>query len=376
MKITVARPAIAEAMKILARIVESRTTIPILSHARLIAAGGHLKITTSDTEIEVTCDLDAETHVGGGACVSARLLADIVARANGGEIRMEMTGHGQLSVKGQSVAYRLDTLPAEDFPVIATDRDGVASLSMPGATLATALTATVFAAGDDPTRFYLMGVYLTSTAEETIFVAVDGHRLSRWARPRDETEAYPSVIIPTKTARLMAQMAADRARVDLEISETKIRATFGRATLISKLIDGTFPDFERVIPREQPLIWTVPRAALAEAIERTLIIAGDKERGLRIGLEPDCIHLSSRKSEGRDTLDLPGGGTATLSIGAQGRFLTDALAAIGGDQVVIRCTDPQTPLRIERAGGIEDGATHIVIVMPLRLPDEIEGGEG
>ena len=368
MSFTITKKALVDAMAFLARVAEKRNTIPILSHVRMEVDGPRLTLTATDLDIEAKTTVEVEAKGRSTVTVQAHMLHDIARKiADDGKISLSWEEHGSQAVLVSGRArFKLNVLPADDYPDLsAGDMQSRFRLSAP--TLALMLEKVSFAISTEETRYYLNGVYLHHTDGKLVAVATDGHRLSRmWVAAPDGAEAMPGVIIPRKTVHEIARMMKDAEQdVELEFSASKCRIILGSKTLTSKLIDGTFPDYERVIPRNNAKHMLVPREDLSKAVERVSIVSAEKSRSLRLDVKAGSLTL---------TMNNPDNGTAEdevpvdykaddITIGFNSNYLGEALNTLGGDDITFSFDTAGSPTLL--TSSTHDNLT--VVIMPMRV---------
>ncbi len=357
------------------RVVERRNTIPILSNVLLRASGDTLTLKATDLDLEVLETVPAEIGRAGGTTVPAHMLYDIVRKLpDGSEVQLETAPDGQtLLVRSGRSSFALQMLPETDFPDLTTGEFPV-RFQIAAPVFKSLIDRTQFAISTEETRYYLNGIYLhTPTIEgRTLLraVATDGHRLARaqTAVPAG-ADGMPGIIIPRKTVGEIQKLldGADAASTaDIEISDTKIRVTFGSVVLTSKLIDGTFPDYARVIPQNNDKALKVDRATFSNAVDRVLTIASERGRAVKLSLAEDG-RLSL-------TVNNPDSGSATeeidvdyqqapLDIGFNSRYLLDIAGQLKTATALFRFADPGSPTLIQDEG--DDEALYVL--MPMRV---------
>jgi len=374
MKLTVEKDALVRALGRLHRIVERRNTVPILSNVLLSCSDGKLALRVTDLDIEATDTVAAEVSEPGATSVPAFTLNDIVRKLpDGGQITFSLDGsEPRLHLRAGRSRFQLPCLSAADFPSLESgDLPFVFDLAR--AELRGLLEKVQPSISTEETRYYLNGVYLHVLAgpdgvHRIRGVATDGHRLGLASLPAPAgSEGMPGVIVPRKTVGELLRLADDSVEtVSIEVSRSKLRARFGNVVLVTKLIDGTFPDYERVIPRGNDKVVLTQRAALASAIDRVSTVATERGRGISVALDAGVAVLS---------MTSPDSGSATeefaveyadapLTIGFNSRYLMDVLAAFDGEQVEVRLGDAGGPAIVQGPGG---GGDLLYVLMPMRV---------
>lgn len=370
MKITLPRAALFAALGQVKAAVKTRNTIPILGNVRLDADAAGLALTATDLDIEIKTRIDGEARLQGATTVPARMLHEIVRKMpDKAAITLDADGP-TLTVTGGASRFALASLPATDFPDL-TAGTFPHRLELPAATLARLIGMTAFAISAEETRYYLNGIYLhTRTGDDGPMlraVATDGHRLARAeiAAPLG-SDGMPGVILPTKAIERLRDLAkSHEGNIAIEISPTKIRATAGATTLTSKLIDATFPDYDRVIPRGNDKRLAVDRATIAGAIDRVSTIASDKSRAVRIEIEAERLTMrvvNVDAGQAEETVDATLSGEP-ITIGFNSRYFAQIVDTLACDRLDIAIGDVGAPILITNP---QDASVEIVL-MPMRV---------
>jgi DNA polymerase III subunit beta len=378
MKLTLERGALLKALNHATSVVEKRTTIPILTHVMLIAEGDTLQLKATDLDIEIVEAVKAEIAAPGGCTVSAEMIYNIVRKLpEGAEITLatDAKNEGRVTLRAGHARFSLAALPADDFPDLGAS-ELPHSFSLPAKSLVKLIEKTRFAISTEETRYYLNGIYLHAigSGDEGVLraVATDGHRLAQIdvSLPVG-AEGIPGVIVPRKTIGEMLKLIADLdADVGLELSENKIRITT-RATdgspqviLTSKLIDGAFPDYGRVVPQGNNKIMQVLNSDFIRAVDRVSTLSVDKGRAVKLNIAPDSLILSvNNPDSGSAVEELAAVYTDTpLEIGFNSRYLLDIAAEIEGGHIIFILSDPSSPTIVKDEGN--DSALYVL--MPMR----------
>lgn len=373
MKVTVERSAFLKSLNHVQSVVERRNTIPILSNVMIEAGKGHLKLTATDLDIEIVETLAADVIRNGAATAPAHMLYDIVRKLpEGAQVQAELltAEGGRLAVSSGSVRFELACLPKEDFPQMASGAMPF-RFRLPKDDLKKLIDRTRFAISTEETRFYLNGIYLHAHKDgkhgEMRAVATDGHRLARFQLELPEGAAeMPGVIVPRKTIGELRRLLDDiEGAVDVSLSDTKIQFATDGVELTSKLIDGTFPDYQRVIPSANDKVLTLDSHEFAQAVDRVSTISADKTRAVKLGIGKDKLTLSVvNPDSGTATEELGASYTASpLDIGFNARYLLDITGQIGGKDVRFLLSDAGSPTLIEDS---EDKGT-LYVLMPMRV---------
>ena len=369
MHVTLERSVLLKALSHVHSVVERRNTLPILSNVLIEAEGAALRLMATDLDLQIVESVPASIQAAGATTVSAHTLFDIARKIpDGAEVSLKL-GDGKLQVSAARSNFTLPTLPRDDFPAIA-DEALPFGFSLPAATLRQMIDKTRFAISTEETRYYLNGILLHVTDEARPMlraVATDGHRLARVAIPRPEgAVGMPDAIVPRKAVaevRKLLDEAEDS--VDVALSPSKIRFVFDNATLTSKLIDGSFPDYSRVIPTANDRLLKLDPKQLAEGVDRVSAVAAEKTRAVKLALQPGKVQLSVTSAETGNALEEIEAdyGAEPFDVGFNARYLVDILGQIEGDEVELHMADSAAPTLIRAA----TDETALYVLMPMRV---------
>jgi len=367
MKFSMERAALLSALGHVQNVVERRNTIPILSNVLMHAEGDSINFVATDLDIEVSESINASIEVPGDITAPAHTLYDIARKLpDGAEVSLMIGADGRLDVDAGRSHFTLPLLPAGDFPKMTAD--GFTHEFKLGATdLARLIDKTKFAISTEETRYYLNGIYFHAIDGKLRAVATDGHRLAlaEMSIPGG-AEGLPGIIIPRKTVaelrRLIDGLSDD---IELSVSEAKIRFKVGSAILTSKLIDGTFPDYDRVIPKGNDKELVIDNKVFSSAVDRVATISAEKSRSVKLTLEKDALALAVNNPEhGNANEDLAVDYSYDpLEIGFNAKYLLDVSGQIEGRDVHIHLSDPASPALVKDA---EDPGA-LFVLMPLRV---------
>ena len=375
MKLTIERSALIKALGHVQSVVERRNTIPILSNVLLSADKGAVAFSATDLDVEIVDETAAQVNGGGQITAPAHTLYEIVRKLpEGADVELKFNGEDpRLSISAGRSRFNLPVLPAGDFPVMSGDGLS-APITVDTNDLIRLIDKTRFAISTEETRYYLNGLYLHTVNEGGVTklraVATDGHRLALAEMPAPEGAAgAPGVIVPRKTVQEARRLLEDAGEtVQLQLSAAKVRFEFGRAALTSKVIDGSFPDYMRVIPRDNQKVALIDNKLFADAVDRVATISAEKSRSVKLALgarqgDPDRAQHGSRPSGGggRDRLRRrrPSRSASTPAT------CSTSPARFGGETAEFRFADPASPtlvldpdrprraLRADAAAGVE-----------------------
>jgi DNA polymerase-3 subunit beta len=372
MKLTIERAALIKALGHVQSVVERRNTIPILSNVLLSADKGGLAFSATDLDMEIIDETNANVAGAGQITAPAHTLYEIVKKLpEGADVELKFQGEDpRLTITAGRSRFNLPVLPAGDFPVMSSD--GLSNrVTVDAEALIRLIDKTRFAISTEETRYYLNGLYVHTVMEDgeakLRCVATDGHRLALAEMPAPEGAlGLPGVIIPRKTIQEARRLLEDAGEtVDLQISAAKVRFEFGRAALTSKVIDGAFPDYARVIPKDNNRVVNVDKALFAQAVDRVATISAEKSRSVKMQIEPGKLILTVRNMEAGQAVeemeidydDEP------FEIGFNARYLLDVCGQIGGEVMELRFADPASPTLV--LDPTDRGVRYVL--MPLRV---------
>jgi len=367
MKLTIDRMSLLRPLGHVQSVVERRNTIPILANVVLRAEEGELSLTATDMDMDIATEVGCLVMTSGTTTMSAHLLYDIARKLpDGAEVEIAVNdGHAMVSA-GRS-SFRLPTLPVEDFPAISSNELPV-NFSLTAADMRDLIDATRFAISTEETRYYLNGIYIhKAESGELCAVATDGHRLAmtRQALPSGAAQ-MPSIILPRKAVNELRKLLDDfDGDVLIGLSETRAEFRFGVVRLTSKLIDGTFPDYTRVIPVGNDRIMQVDVSAFSAAVDRVSTIASEKSRSVKMGLRSGVLTLSASNtdaSSATEELEVSYDGPE-MEIGFNARYLLDIAGQVNSDMVEFALADQGSPSLV-RAPGDE---ASLFVLMPMRV---------
>lgn len=372
MRLVIERGELLRALGHVSSVVERRTTIPILSNVLLRASGQSLEFKATDLEREVIEEVKAEVGAPGAVTVPAHMLHDIVRKLPEGsqvDIRRDAEKE-RLTLAAGSARFALQTLGPEDFPDLNAGDLGQ-SFEVAAGDLKRLIDKTRFAISTEETRYYLNGIFF-HTAESggkpmLRAVATDGHRLAQAeiARPSG-ADGMPGVIIPRKTVYELHRLIEESGEVvTVGVSTSKARFEIGNVTLTSKLIDGTFPDYGRVIPQANDKELKVQNADFMSAVDRVSTIASERGRAVKLNLSPDKLVLSVNNPEGGSATEelVVGYSASPLEIGFNARYLLDIAGQLEGEEARFLLADPGSPTMIKGEG--DESALYVL--MPMRV---------
>ena len=375
MKLVIERSALLGSLSHVQSIVERRNTIPILANVRVDAEeGGRLRLTATDMDLAIVEEAEAEVERAGSVTTTAHTLYEVVRKLpEGTQVSLTLEGEtNQLDLVSGRSRFRLACLPIDEFPAMA-DGELPHAFTLSREHLRRLIDKTRFAISTEETRYYLNGIYMHGAAVEREgesclrAVATDGHRLSRVDVPLPAGAAdAPGVIVPRKAVAEVRKLIDEGEEpVSIALSETRIRFEIGAATLTSKLIDGSFPDYERVIPRDNDKVLTMAGGSFAEAVDRVSAISTDKSNAIKLSLRQDHLTLSASSPDtGTATEELDAEyGADPLEVGLNARYVLDVAGQMESGAIQFLFTDAGSPALVRDTG--DDDALYVI--MPLRV---------
>jgi DNA polymerase-3 subunit beta len=367
---TVEVKTLRAAMREMVAVVERRNTIPILSYVLLRSGPSTLTLVATDLDVEMRQQIDLASpgkNAGIDICVCAATLAGIMAKLPDGAQATLTLKDGSLLVTAGRSRFTLPTLPPTDFPEVPAD-DWSARFEMDKANLIALIAATDFAMSTDDTRYYLNGIFFHVRDGQMLGAATDGSRLARFhCEMPDGAEAMGDSIVSRKTVGLIGKLldAHDGPLVGIDVSARKIRVSIGTVELVAKLVDGTFPDYTRVIPAaNDKALWIDPKA-LAESVDRVSVISSEKARLIRFDLEKDRLVLTVASAESGIAVEEMACSydAGPLTIGFNAKYVIETLRHLTGDNVQILLSDAAGPTLWRDS----EEARRLYVLMPMRV---------
>jgi len=360
------RNALLASLSAIVGVVERRHTLPILSNLLLEKKGGTLTLLATDLELQVSTQLDAQAGDDFAITIAARKLFDIVrALPDTAKVKLD-TKDSQVVVSAGKSRFTLQTLPAADFPRVETGAGLGEVIRLPQKTLKRLLQLVQFAMASQDIRYYLNGMLLVLDGKQLRVVATDGHRLS-YAETALETEAEArEVIIPRKTVVELSKLLGDvDDQVELRIGANQVTITLPGTELVTKVVDGKFPDYQRVIPANQPRHLKANRQSVMQALQRAAILSNEKFRGVRLVMSENTLGIvcnNNEQEEAADEIEVSYNGDP-LDVGFNVTYLLDGLGAVNSDEITLSLGDANSSMLLTSEG--EPGFKYVV--MPMRI---------
>jgi DNA polymerase-3 subunit beta len=347
--------------------VERRHTLPILANVMIRKTGSQIQLTTSDLEIQIRTSAVLDGDVGNfTTTVGARKLIDILRTMPSDQTVSLESNQNKLILKGGKSRFTLQSLPAEDFPLVQEAANFGPVFSVPQKTLKALLSQVSFAMAVHDIRYYLNGILFVAEGKQLSLVATDGHRLAFSSATLDVEVPRQEVILPRKTVLEMQRLLSDKeGAIEMQFAGNQAKFSFEGMEFVTKLVEGKFPDYNRVIPKNHKNIITLGRTTLLASLQRTAILTSEKFKGVRLNIEPGTLRVASNNAEQEeavDELDIDYAGDA-IEIGFNVTYLIDALTNMEQDMVKMELADSNSSALLT----IPDDAAFKYVVMPMRI---------
>jgi DNA polymerase-3 subunit beta len=348
-------------------IVERRHTLPILANVLIRKTGSVLQFTTSDLEIQIRTESELDGDTGNfTSTVGARKLIDILRSMPSDQTVSLESSQNKLILKGGKSRFTLQTLPAEDFPLVQESASFGPVFSVPQKTLKDLLNQVSFSMAVHDIRYYLNGILFVAEGKQLSLVATDGHRLAYASALLDVEVPRQEVILPRKTVLEMQRLLNDKeGAIEMQFANNQAKFSFEGMEFVTKLVEGKFPDYNRVIPKNHKNTVTLGRTSLLACLQRTAILTSEKFKGVRLNLDPGTLRVASSNAEQEeavDELEIDYGGDS-IEIGFNVTYLIDVLSNMDQDMVKLDLADSNSSALIT----IPDNTTFKYVVMPMRI---------
>ena len=355
------------ALQAVSGIVERRHTLPILANVLIRKTGGQVEFTTSDLEIQVRTMAELEGDAGNfNTSVGARKLIDILRSLPADQVVSLTANQNKLTLQGGKSRFTLQTLPAEDFPLVQEAADFGPTFSVPQKTLKSLIGQVHFAMAVHDIRYYLNGILFVAEGKQLTLVATDGHRLALAQATLEVEMPRQEVILPRKTVLELQRLLKDEdTPIEMRFAGNQAKFSFSGMEFVTKLVEGKFPDYNRVIPKNHKNIVTLGRAPLLASLQRAAILTSEKFKGVRLSVEPGTLRIASsnaEQEEAKEELEIDYGGD-TIEIGFNVTYLVDALANMGQEMVKLELQDANSSALIT----IPEQTGFKYVVMPMRI---------
>jgi DNA polymerase-3 subunit beta len=358
---------VLDALQSVAGIVERRHTLPILANVMLRKTGSAVQLTTSDLEIQIRTTAELDGDDGNFATtLGARKLIDILRTMPADQTVSLESSAGKLILKGGKSRFTLQSMPPEDFPLVQESASFGPVFAVPQKTLKSLLGQVSFSMAVHDIRYYLNGILFVAEGKQLSLVATDGHRLAFASATLDVEVPKQEVILPRKTVMELQRLLSDKeGAIEMQFATNQAKFSFDGMEFVTKLVEGKFPDYNRVIPKNHKNIVTLGRAALLASLQRTAIMTSEKFKGVRLNVEPGSLRVASSNAEQEeavDELDIDYGGDQ-IEIGFNVTYLIDALQNMSQEMVRIELSDGNSSALVTNP---DDNAFKYV-VMPMRI---------
>lgn len=374
MKVVLNRADLLKGISTVQSAVAAKNTMPILANVLLEAREKKLEFVATDLDMGIRCSVPAEVVEKGSITINAKKLSDIVRELPEASVDIEIDDNQKMILVCQKSQFKIHGLPKDDFPILPeVKKEKVFKIK--GSLLQTMIHRTIFAVSTDETRYVLNGVFFQVENEKLKMVATDGHRLAYIHKKLEgKEEGKTSVIIPTKTLNELSKAISDLSKgkdekedimVEVVTTENQIKFTLEGVEIISRLIEGQFPNYEQVIPKESDKKIEVSTSELSSATKRVAILTSEKSNSIRYQIKPGKISISSKTpdmGEAKEEVDASYKGEE-ISIAYNARYVLDVLKNIGTDQVSVELTQPLSPGILKP----KDDADYLCVIMPMRV---------
>ena len=364
MEVILDRDAFLKGLQMVQNVVEPRQTLPILANVLLETEEGTVRLTATDLEVGARVSIPARVAGKGAITVSARKLAEIVKELPAAAVTLKVGDNAGVSLRCAGVTYKLVGMPPDDFPAVVPASPS-AWLTLEAKILRDMLTQTSFAISHDETRYALNGVLFSLSSKEMRLVATDGHRLALSVRTLGDMGRPITGIVPRKAITEIMRVLGAGEEVQLGITENQFVLQMPNFDMTARLIEGQFPNYEAVIPKNHPGRLVIARAALTSALRRVSVMAEERNKPVKLTLAPASLKLAASSQdmgEAEETLDIDYAGEE-VSIGFNSRYLLEAIAPVENEQVVLEFKDALSPGIVRSAS--EEG--YCCVIMPMRI---------
>jgi DNA polymerase-3 subunit beta len=368
MEIIVRKGDLVKELQLVQGIVERKNSIPILSNVLAEAREGELHISATDLDVSLSTACPAQTQASGAITLAAKKLYEIARSLPDSDVHLKVLPDAWTTIESERVRFKMAGLPREDFPALPAPGEKP-SVELPGEGLRQLIARTSFAITAEDARYYLAGALLVIEPDGLSAVATDGHRLAyaRTRCPLGVVEAM-RVLVPRKAIHELGRLLEDEKTATLERTENHLVFSVGRRTLTSKLIEGQFPAFEKVVTAQGKQRVTVGREELATAIRRVSLLSSERSRGIKVALGPERLELTASSpelGEARESLPVDYK-EAEVEVGFNAQYLLDFLGAAGNSQVRMELTDHESQ-GVFRPDAEDGDIDYRYVVMPMRL---------
>jgi DNA polymerase III subunit beta len=370
MKFIVSSSYLLKQLQVLGSVINSSNTLPILDNFLFELDNNQLKVSASDLETTMTATLEIDSTSQGSVAIPAKLLLDILKTFPEQPLTFTVEDNSTVEISSNSGKYAIAYAPGEEFPK-AVVLDDPSKTLVPAEVLATAVSKTIFAAGNDDLRPVMSGVFFQFSPEGLIFVATDAHKLVKYARTDVKASQVADFIMPKKPLNILKGiLGASDAEVAIEYNDSNATFSFENYVLTCRLIDGKYPNYEAVIPKENPNKLLINRVQFLNSVRRVAIFANKTTHQIRLKIAGTELNISaedidySNKADERLTCDYQGD---DMQIGFNSRFLTEMLNNLSSDEIQLEMSMPNRAGILTPVDGLDEGETVTMLVMPVML---------
>jgi len=362
-----AQENVLSTLQAVAGIVERRHTLPILANVLIRKSGPQIELTTSDLEIQVRTSAELNGDSGNFATtVGARKLIDILRSMPADQSVTLSASQNKLTLQGGKSRFTLQTLPSDDFPLVQEAADFGPSFSVPQRALKALINQVHFAMAVHDIRYYLNGILFVAEGKNLTLVATDGHRLALAQATLEAEIPKQEVILPRKTVLELQRLLKDEdTPIEMRFAGNQAKFVFSGMEFVTKLVEGKFPDYNRVIPKNHKNAVTLGRVPLLASLQRAAILTSEKFKGVRVNIEPGLLRIASsnaEQEEAKEELEIDYGGDS-IEIGFNVTYLIDALTNMGQEMVKLELQDTNSSVLIT----VPEQAGFKYVVMPMRI---------
>ena len=364
MEVHVDRDAFLKGLQLVHNVVEPRQTLPILANVLIESEGDTLRLTATDLEVGARVSVPAKVPTAGSITLSARKLLEIIKELPSASLSLKVQDNASVALRCAGASYKLVGLSATDFPAVVTEMSA-GWITLDGRLLRDMLAQTIFAVSHDESRYALNGVLFAVQDREIRLVATDGHRLALAVRPLASSGSVVSGIVPRKAVQEIARIVGSGENVQVAISENQFMLQMPNVLLMARLIEGTFPNYEQVVPKAHPHKIAVSRGALTAALRRVSVLSEERTKPVKFTLTPGTLKLTAYSpdfGEAEEQIEVPYAGEE-MTIGFNSRYMMDALGAQVAEQIVIELKDGLSPGIVKSFE--EEGS--LCVIMPMRI---------
>lgn len=348
--------------------VEKKNTIPVLQNVKIEAQNGKITLSATDMDVLVTSNFKARMESNGSTTTPAQMFYDIIRKLpDDSLININQEDPNILKISSKKLKYSLPCIDSSEFPAL-NEGEFENEITIDSKSLCKLIDKTRFAISNDETRYYLNGLFLQSIKIDDNFqlrcVATDGHRLAMSKSRCEALESEFGVIIPKKSVNEIRRVIDSSKSVKLEVSKTKIKATADNSSIVSKLIDGEFPDYEKVLPKSNDQVATITKKPLFDSVDRISTLASDKHRSVKFGLNDNKITLQINANDGSFAheeveVQYPG---KQVEIGFNSKYLLDVIGQVDKDELLMKFKDSNSPALVEA-----EDFDSVFVIMPVRI---------